>query len=127
MARKHHQDALGITGAETIIGSGVTVHGNLESDADIIIDGKLDGKIVTSGDVVIGVNARINGPINGANINVSGRVNGNINARDVASIRETGQIEGDITAANLVISPGGIFIGQSKLASVNRPNGESKS
>ena len=115
MARKQHQDALGVSGAETIIGTAVVVHGNLESEADITIDGELDGKITTSGDVTIGVNARISAPIRGGNVTVSGHLTGDIHATGVATIRETGQVEGNITAGGLAILPGGIFVGQSRM------------
>jgi cytoskeletal protein CcmA (bactofilin family) len=41
MARKSHDDAFGAAGAETIIGSGVKVKGELNSESDIMIDGML--------------------------------------------------------------------------------------
>ena len=113
MARKPHEDALGVTGAETVIGTGVTVTGNLTSESDIVINGTLDGKIETIGDVVIGVNAVINANVSGSNITIAGTLKGNILAQGVATIRETGHVSGDIKSSGIAISPGGIFIGRS--------------
>jgi cytoskeletal protein CcmA (bactofilin family) len=100
MARKSHDDALGVAGAETIIGAGVTIHGDLTSDADMIIDGTLEGTITTQGDVTIGVNARIKATLKAGNVVVA----------------ETGQVEGDITStAGLAITPGGVFVGSNHM------------
>lgn len=113
MARKIHEDALGVAGAETVIGSGVKVVGDLASESDITIDGLLEGSVKTTGDVTIGINARIKGNIEGTNVTISGSLNGNVTASGEASIRETGHVQGDIRAGGLAISSGGIFAGRS--------------
>lgn len=115
MARRSHDDALGVAGAETIIGAGVIIHGELISEADVIIDGTLEGTITTQGNLIIGVNARIRANVTGQNVTVAGRLNGHIKAEGEALIRETGQVEGDITSAGLSIIPGGIFVGASHM------------
>lgn len=113
MARRTHEDALGVTGAETIIGTGVTVHGNLESESDVIIDGALDGHIKTSGNVTLGINAVVKADIQGVNVTIAGSLKGNITAEGEAAIRETGHVEGDIHCLGLVIASGGVFSGRS--------------
>jgi cytoskeletal protein CcmA (bactofilin family) len=113
MARRTHDDALGVAGAETIIGTGVTVRGNLASESDITIDGLLTGDIKTQGDVTVGVNAQIEANIEATNVTVAGSLKGDVTASGEATIRETGQVKGDIRAAGLAIASGGIFIGRS--------------
>jgi cytoskeletal protein CcmA (bactofilin family) len=113
MARKSHDDALGVIGAETVIGTGVSVQGDLASDSDIMIDGDLTGSIKAGGDVTIGINAHIKGGITGANVTIAGDVRGNIKAEGEAAIRETGHLVGDIDATGLAIASGGVFIGRS--------------
>jgi cytoskeletal protein CcmA (bactofilin family) len=115
MARKSHDDAFGAAGAETIIGSGVKVKGELNSESDIMIDGIFEGTILAAGDVTIGVNARISATVRGRNVTVAGQLKGNIKATGEAVIRETGQVEGDVTSAGLAISPGGVFVGRSHM------------
>jgi cytoskeletal protein CcmA (bactofilin family) len=124
MARKTHDDALGVTGAETVIGAGVTVEGNLASDADIIIDGRLTGDIKTEGDLVIGVNASIQANVQATNVTVAGSLTGNITAQGEATIRETGHVKGDIKASGLAIISGGVFIGRSLMKPPPRLNAE---
>ena len=118
MARKSHEDALGVAGAETVIGTGVVVHGTLESESDIAIDGILDGDIKTLGNVTVGVNAEIKANIQGANVTIAGAVKGNVTAEGEASILETGHLVGNVQASGLAITSGGIFIGRS---AVNSP------
>ena len=113
MARKAHEDALGVAGAETIIGTGVTVKGNLSSEADIIIDGSLVGHITTTGDITLGVNAVVKGSLSATNVTIAGNLHGNIQAEGETTIRETGQVRGDISTTGLTINSGGIFAGQS--------------
>ncbi|HSX02318.1 MAG TPA: polymer-forming cytoskeletal protein [Candidatus Saccharimonadia bacterium] len=112
MARR--DDVLGVTGAETVIGAGVTIEGSLISEADISIDGTMHGgDIKTTGDLTIGVNAKIKANIWALNISVAGELDGSIIAEGEATIRETGRVTGDITSAGLAIVSGGIFSGRS--------------
>ena len=113
MARKSHDDALGVIGAETIIGAGVTVHGNLSGSSDIVIDGTLEGSVTTSGDVTIGMNAQIKASVTAMNVTIAGTLIGDVKASGQASIRETGNVTGDVRSAGLAISTGGIFVGRS--------------
>jgi cytoskeletal protein CcmA (bactofilin family) len=125
MARRAHDDALGVSGAETIIGAGVVVHGNLTGEADIFIDGHLEGNIKTAGDVTVGINASIKANIEATNVTVAGSLTGNIAASGDTTIRETGHVQGDIKSSGLAIASGGVFIGRSLMeappAAVNHP------
>src|SRR4051812_40402775 len=99
MARR--DDALGVTGAETIIGPGVVIEGNLTGQEDMVIDGTVNGEIRTAGDVTLGVNAEVHAPIQATNITIAGTLHGPITAAGEVTIRETGHMYGDITAAGL--------------------------
>ena len=118
MSRKSHDDAFGAAGAETIIGAGVKVKGELNSESDIMIDGIFEGTIIASGDVNIGVNAHISATVRGRNVTVAGQLRGNIKDTGEAFIRETGQVEGDITSMGLAINPGGVFVGRSHMQAI---------
>jgi cytoskeletal protein CcmA (bactofilin family) len=121
IARKSHTDALGVIGSETIIGTGVVVHGTLTATSDISIDGTLEGSITTTGDLTIGMNAQIKANVSATNVTVAGTLHGDIAADGQASIKETGNVHGDIRSAGLAISPGGIFIGRSVMESPALP------
>jgi cytoskeletal protein CcmA (bactofilin family) len=113
MARRN--DVLGVTGAETMIGAGVVIEGNLTSESDIVIDGIMTGDVKAIGDVTIGVNAEVKGHVKGLNVSVAGSLTGNILSEGETTIRETGHVSGDITTANLTIVSGGVFNGRSTI------------
>jgi cytoskeletal protein CcmA (bactofilin family) len=113
MARRTHDDAFGVAGADTVIGTGVEVHGDLTSESDIIVDGVLTGALKAGGNVTIGVNAVVKGNIDATNVIVSGQLHGNVVAAGELTIRETGQLKGDIKVGGLIVLSGAIFIGRS--------------
>ena len=113
MARR--DDALGVSGAETIIGAGVKVVGNLDSEGDIHIDGTYTGDIQARGDVTLGINAKVKGNVTASNVTVAGSLKGNIVAEGEAALRDSGHINGDITCISLNIEHGGVFVGRSKM------------
>jgi cytoskeletal protein CcmA (bactofilin family) len=119
MPRKSHEDALGVIGAETVIGTGVVVHGNLTGNSDIIIDGTLDGSVSTTGDVTIGMNGQIKANVTATNITIAGTMVGNIKASGQVLIRETGNVHGDIRSEGLAITTGGVFVGNSTMETVS--------
>lgn len=104
---------IGITGNETIIGSGVRVKGNLTSEHDMIIDGYLVGNVKTKGAITIGVNAIIKGNIVARDVTISGQLDGDTKASNHASITETGRVRGNIACGEISIATGAIFVGTS--------------
>jgi cytoskeletal protein CcmA (bactofilin family) len=119
MARRG--DALGVSGADTVIGAGVTVDGKLRSESDITIDGQLRGEVKTTGLVVVGINAEVTAPIRAGSTQVAGKLIGPITALGQVTIMATGHVEGDIVSAGLAIEPGGTFIGRSSIKTTGLP------
>ena len=113
MARR--DDVLGTSGAETIIGAGVKVVGDLTSEGDIHIDGTYTGEIEANGDVTLGINAKVKGNIAARNVSVAGTLKGNIVAEGEAALRDSGHINGDITCISLNVEHGGVFVGRSRM------------
>lgn len=113
MARK--DDALGVTGAETLIGAGVIMEGTLESEGDIAIDGTFTGTVTAKGDVTLGVNAVVTGNVTGNNVTVAGKLMGNVTAIGEASLRESSNLSGDITCMSLSVLSGAVFLGRSAM------------
>jgi cytoskeletal protein CcmA (bactofilin family) len=116
MAKK--SDLFGTTGVDTVIGSGVRMRGNLTSEGDISIDGRLVGNVKSGGHLTIGVNAQVTGDVSATSVTVGGRLDGNIKAIDTTHILSTGHVYGDIDTGNLEIGLGGVFIGLSKMKPV---------
>lgn len=120
MARR--DDALGVSGADTVIGPGVSLEGSVASEGDIVIDGQLKGEVKAAGHVIVGVNAEIQAPVEAASLKVAGHLKGNVVAAGEVTITATGNLAGDVVASGLAIEPGGVFNGRSRIRSAPLPD-----
>lgn len=96
---------------DIIIGLSSKIVGDLSSEGSIRIDGKVDGDIKSSGDVIIGDHAEVNADIEAEYCEISGKVSGSIHTETQLKIFKSGQLDGDITVSSFTIEEGGIFSG----------------
>ena len=94
------------------IGKSVVIKGELNGSEDLTIEGKVEGKIEMRQHVLtIGPNGKIKAQVFAKSVIVLGDVYGNITAADKVNIRETGTVNGDITAPRVAIDEGANFRG----------------
>lgn len=86
-----------------------TIIGNITSQADFRIDGKLEGDVKTSGRIVIGREGRIQGKVSCVNADIEGHFNGELIVEDLLSLKASAVIEGTVTASKLAVEPGANF------------------
>jgi len=99
-------------GDVTNIGKSVSVKGELASAEDVIIEGRMEGKIeLKDHNLVVGPNARINAQINARNVIVMGKVVGNIQASRSVEIKAPGSVMGDINSSRIATEDGARFKG----------------
>ena len=98
---------------------GTTIKGEIITDNDIRIDGKVEGNIDCKGKVVIGPTGDITGNIICSNAEIIGSLTGNLTTREILTIQSTGKLKGDIQTKTLVIEPNAIFIGSCKMNNEN--------
>ena len=118
----------------SVIGSDVSIKGDVSASADLHVDGKIEGDIACAS-LVQGETSHISGGISAQNARLAGRVTGSINAKELVVLR-TAKIEGDVQYDALTIEQGaqveGRFAhstpaaGQAK-ARPSAPGGESAS
>ncbi len=96
----------------TIIGAGTTITGNIESNGDIRVDGKIIGNLEAKSKVIIGANGIIEGDITGKNADVLGTVKGKIKMEDLLYLHGKAIVDGDLYAGKLQIEPTASFNGQ---------------
>lgn len=98
---------------ETIVGAGVSLSGKIESKNSIQVNGSFVGEIVAEGDVIIGSEAEVSGPISAKSSTIAGTVNGDVNVVDELDILSSGKVLGNISCKILTVKPGGVFSGKS--------------
>ncbi len=94
------------------IGKSVVVKGELSGSEDLTIEGVIEGTIELRQNVLtIGPSGKIKAQIIAKAVIVLGEVHGNITATDKVEIRDTGSVDGDVTAPRIAISDGAHFRG----------------
>jgi cytoskeletal protein CcmA (bactofilin family) len=110
-----------------VIGPQIRIQGELSGDEDILVEGKVEGKISITKTVRIGPGAQVNADIKGAAIIVAGKVVGNLTAERV-EIVSSGVLEGNIRSPRVSIAEGAQFrgsvdMGGNKNAKSDTPKG----
>jgi cytoskeletal protein CcmA (bactofilin family) len=104
-------------------GQGTTINGDVITDGDVRIDGKVTGNITSRSKVVIGATAIIEGNIICQNAYIDGRVNGTIEVMELLILSKTAYVQCDIKMKKLVVEEGAKFNGKCSMGmSVNRSN-----
>lgn len=96
---------------ETIIGKETVIKGVISSNSGIRIDGKLEGELTTTSDVIIGPTGIAEAQINARNAMIAGRVIGNMNIVEKLEFSPTANVQGDVTVGVLVIGEGAVYKG----------------
>jgi len=95
------------------LGSTIVVKGEITSDEDLQIDGKVEGNISLRGHrLTVGRTANLNSEITAREVIVYGNASGNLRARDRVEIKKDGQVIGDITTTRISIEDGAYFKGR---------------
>ena len=98
-----------INGQYSRIEKSTTIKGEIQSDADIRIDGILEGSVKTKGKVVIGKDGRVEGQIECANADIEGALKGNLLVVETLALKSTSNIEGELIIGKLIVDAGAIF------------------
>ena len=92
-----------------IIGKSTTITGDIVSKGDFRVDGTIEGSMKTSGRLIIGKEGRIEGKISCKNADIEGTVIGNLQVDNLLTLKETANVQGDVTMDKLSVAPGAIF------------------
>lgn len=101
--------------AVNLLCEGTIIVGDIKTKNDIRIDGVIKGKVITSGRVVVGSTAKVEGNIDCLNVDIQGTVVGDIVASGTVALKSPARVTGNISAAVLAIEPGVMFNGNSQM------------
>ena len=97
------------------IAQSVVINGDITSQTDIRIDGKMDGTLYSKGRIVVGESAKLQGNMLCSNVDFWGRMDGDIYVRDVLSVKSTAVINGNIQVRKLQVEMGAQINGTCKM------------
>lgn len=95
-----------------IIGKAIHINGDISGDEDLIIEGRVDGKIrLDSHQVNIGRSGQVNANITAQVIKIAGQVRGDMTGTEKVIILKSGNVNGNIVAPRMTLEDGAIFKG----------------
>jgi cytoskeletal protein CcmA (bactofilin family) len=95
------------------VGQSVSIKGELSGSEDLILHGRLEGRISLPDHVLtVGPHADVKADIAARTVVVLGAVTGNITAAESLDIRQNGSVAGDIVSPRLMIADGGNLCGK---------------
>ena len=109
-------------GQRNVLGVDVHIEGEVRFQNDLIVDGRIEGKIVSEGSLTIGEAAHILAEIQCGTVVVQGRVEGNITVTDRVEICSHAEVIGNINAPALSMESGATFVGASTIGNPRTQN-----
>jgi cytoskeletal protein CcmA (bactofilin family) len=118
------RDPMGQEDISGFLAEGTEIKGEIRFKDLLRVDGKVSGKIVSEGELVIGESGEVEAEVSVGTLSVSGKVNGTVHAAEKVEIHPKGRVHGDMTIAkaNLVIHEGGVFEGKIDMTASPRDN-----
>ena len=96
----------------SVLDAQMVVHGDVETDGQLRVDGRLEGSIQRADIVVVGTGATVVGDVVAREIIIGGAVTGNVCASGRVELQATGAVAGDIESAAIMIQEGGLIQGR---------------
>ena len=93
-------------GAQTIIGKTVTIKGEILGSEQLVVEGRVEGRIMIDTTVLIRESGLVKADVDANDINIAGGVVGNIAVKDKIEIVSGGYVLGDIRTPRLIINDG---------------------
>lgn len=99
------------------IGKSIAIKGDLSGNEDLVIEGKVDGKVdLPNNQLTIGANGVVKAEIQAKSVVVIGKVSGNVRGTERIEIQATGVVDGDVSAPRLVVSEGAVLNGSIQMS-----------
>ena len=99
----------------SFLGSDLELEGTLILHGRTRIEGHIKGEIRSDGDLTVGEQGRIEAQIHASSIDIKGEVRGNIISDHRVHIHAPAKVFGNIESPNLVIDPGVVFEGETRM------------
>ena len=97
--------------ANTVIGSSITIEGEITSDEAVVVQGSVKGKLSSQQAVFVENSASIEADVEADAVEISGVLTGNIEAKARVEIKAEGKMIGDVKSPRILIADGALFKG----------------
>jgi len=105
----------------SIIGLGMTVHGDLETAGVVKVEGIVNGHVSAGQQVLVAKGGQINGDVDTGEIVVGGSVHGSLRAALRVEIQACGVVQGDVTTKRISVAEGAVLSGAIRMGDIDEP------
>lgn len=111
MARDHDSSSASPDAVISIIGPGMTIVGDCQTDGTVRIEGAVEGSVKAGKAVVIGKQGRVAGDIVTQDAVISGTVEGTVTAASRLELQATCRIDGEVHTRRMQLEEGAVLNG----------------
>jgi len=111
-----------VSGDTTLISAECQITGSIIINGNARIDGKIEGNIHVTGDLIIGSSACLKADIEAKTVSIAGEVRGNIKTTDLLELNDTARLLGDICTRQFKVEQGAQFTGTSQILDETTPH-----
>jgi cytoskeletal protein CcmA (bactofilin family) len=106
-------------GKSALIGPGIKINGDISGTENLVIEGKVEGKIdLSANHVVIGESGKVSADVIAKVVKVDGEVHGDIDGKEKVVISKSGNVRGNIAAPRVILEDGALFKGSIDISPV---------
>ena len=116
MARDRAGNGAPMESVISIIGPGMKLVGDCETDGTIRIEGSVEGSVKAGKAVVVGKDGKVKGDITTQDAVISGSVIGTLSADSRLELQATARIDGEVRARRMQLEEGAILNGTVQMA-----------
>ena len=110
----------------SILGADLEINGNINISGDLLVYGKVNGNITSSGSVNTSEGSVIKGNITSENVNISGEIHGDLIVNQKVSLNSNAVLIGNLKSSILIIEEGAQFDGISNMNNVEKKSDNNK-
>jgi cytoskeletal protein CcmA (bactofilin family) len=100
------------TNLNGFLDAGSSIKGEVRFEDTFRVEGKLTGKAISSGDLVVGENGNVEGEIEVGRAFIAGTVSGSIKASERIEVTSGARVFADLETPALVVENGAVFQGR---------------
>jgi cytoskeletal protein CcmA (bactofilin family) len=102
----------------SIIGPGMTVHGDVETAGVVKIEGVVNGHVTAGQQVLVAKGGRIDGDVDTTEAVIGGSVHGALRAHQRVEVQSGAMVQGDVTTPHIAVAEGAMLNGTVKMGDV---------
>lgn len=105
----------------SIIGLGMTVHGDIETAGVVKVEGTVNGHVTAGQQVLVAKGGQIDGDVDTGEAVVGGSVHGAVRAALRIEIQTGAVVQGDVTTKRISVAEGAVLNGAIRMGDIEEP------